>query len=90
MCSGARRGKSGIYIPDQPLNIGLVLKPWWPYLRNGSKKESVKRKSTELGVRGLGADAGSAVQVIVPDTTYPPGLSVVVSNAEMMILTLST
>lgn len=66
------------------------MKPRWPHLRNGSKKDSVKRKSTELGVRGLGADAGSTVQVIVPDTAYPPGLSVVVSDAEMMIPTLLT
>lgn len=64
------------------------MKPRWPHLHNGSKKDSVKRKSTELGVRGLGADAGSTVQVIVPDTAYPPGLSVLVSDAEMMIPTL--
>lgn len=54
------------------------------------QKGQCQEKEHRTWSQGLGADPGSTVQVIVPDTAYPPGLSVLVSDAEMMIPTLST
>lgn len=62
-----------VSIPYQALSTGLTVRSQWPHLYNGSRKESVKRKST-WSSWVLDDRAGSAVLALWPrhrDATYP-------------------
>lgn len=37
-----------IYIPDQPLSVGLILKPQWPQLYNGTEREVSGERALDL------------------------------------------
>lgn len=69
-----------LYIPDQSLSIGFILKPQWPHLYNGDEREVSGEGTLDLGSGVWVPTLALLAWLCVPDRTHRPGLSVPVST----------